>query len=96
MSEPKKDTGITERHIQTILASLITLTIVWMATSVADTNSMLARQDEKIIAIQTQLFDLKSTTANRYTSQDAQKDFRLVDTRLGMIERRLTSLENLK
>lgn len=86
--------SITERHIQTILVGLITLGILWVAQSVSASRTDIARLEEKVNNLQTQIVDIKVSANDRYRSGDAAKDFRIRDARLDILEKRIGNLES--
>lgn len=51
MQQEKPSYGLIEKHIQTILASLITAAILWGSVKLTEYQSQLARFEERMIAL---------------------------------------------
>lgn len=50
-NQPPKSLSALERHVQTILVSLITASIIWGAIKLTEYQSQLARFEERMIAL---------------------------------------------
>jgi septal ring factor EnvC (AmiA/AmiB activator) len=82
-----------ERHLQTILSSIITIGIVWVASSMLDISKEQIRTTEQLAqmkglygALQQQISQIAS---ERYTSNEARKDLAAIEARLQRLEDKL-------
>ncbi len=87
MSE--KRAGI-ERHVQTIMVGLITAGILWMATSVWSTGTVVARMDERVNGIAAQMRQLSDAVRSASDTAMPRSEAR---QRFGDVERRLDNIE---
>ena len=83
--------SVTEKHIQTIMAAIIIGLITWVGVSVTGNAELLATLTERSFHQGTQIEEMRTqlqeATKNRFTRADADRE-------LGVINRRLTVLEN--
>ena len=86
-----------ERHIQSVLAVIMTALIAWVGTSIVDLRGETgALRGEISIAnahIEAVRDQLKQATSERYPSSQALADFRLRDQRIEDNTRRIADLE---
>jgi len=85
-----------ERHWQSVSAVAIIGLLGWNLLTAHQSAVQLAALQESIAGLQARLTDISERTADRYTGEDAEKDFRVRDQilrdhqdRLREIERRL-------
>lgn len=94
----KENKSIFERHLQTGISTLLVGLILWVGTSVTNSREAVARLEEKFIAVESQLSDLKSQVKlgvqDRYFRAEAVKDFTNINSRVDKIERRVHDLES--
>ena len=77
-----------ERHLQTGIQVILVALILWFGQSTLDVKDKVARLEEQIRGLQR---DLSSATTNRYTSDQATRDFEAVANRVTLIERAVES-----
>jgi site-specific recombinase len=89
-----------ERHLQTILSSIITIGIVWVASSMLDisreqirTTEQLGQMKSLYQALQQQISQMAS---ERYTSNEARKDLAAIEARLQRLEDKLEGVHARK
>jgi uncharacterized protein YlxW (UPF0749 family) len=82
-----------ERHFQTILSSIITLGIVWLAASTLDISKEQIRTTEQLAQMKSLYLSLQQqitqSASERYTSNEARKDLAAIESRLQRLEDKL-------
>ena len=88
---------IMERHIQTVLLSVIVAALLWFGSSVVDVREGFARQDEKMISVQAQLAqiqsDLREQSDKYYPKADAEREMTSFRSDIRTLRERVTVLE---
>lgn len=64
-----------ERHAQTLIGIVVASLLGWVGVTVQDLTTTVARMEEKIVSLERQIDILQSNTRDRYTKQDASRDF---------------------
>lgn len=77
-----------ERHLQTGIQVVLVALIIWFGQSTLDVKDKVARLEEQIRSVQR---DLSSANADRYTSQQASRDFESLTGRITTLERSVDS-----
>lgn len=77
-----------ERHLQTGIQVVLVALIIWFGQSTLDVKDKVARLEEQIRGLQR---DFTTATTNRYTSDQAARDFEAVSNRVTLIERAIES-----
>ena len=86
--------SITERHVQTAIAFIMTAVMGWVGLTTSDTAVEVAVLSAQIVALQEQVRELRDGTKDRYTRADALRDFAVRDDVLGGVLSRLDRLED--
>lgn len=81
-------TSLLERHLQTGIQIVLVALILWFGQSTLDVKDKVARLEEQMRGLQR---DLSTATINRYTSDQATRDFEAVSSRVALIERSVES-----
>lgn len=94
---PVRPRPIMERHIQTVLLSVIVAALLWFGSSVVDVREGFARQDEKMISVQAQLAqiqsDLREQSDKYYPKADAEREMTSFRSDIRTLRERVTVLE---
>lgn len=94
---PVRSRPILERHLQTILLSVITAALLWFGGSVVEVREGFARQDEKMISVQAQLAqiqtDLREQSSKYYPKADAEREMSSFRSDIRTLRERVTVLE---
>lgn len=94
--QQQKHAGM-ERHVQTILLSVITASILWFAASVAGLREDMARIQERLAQVTGDLTDathaIKALANNSATKAEHDRDMARVGETLTDHERRLRRIE---
>ncbi|WP_342594538.1 hypothetical protein AAGT95_16760 [Salinicola lusitanus] len=94
---PVRSRPIMERHIQTVLLSVIVAALLWFGSSVVEVREGFARQDEKMIGVQSQLAqiqaDLRSQSDKYYPRADAEREMTSFRSDIRTLRERVTVLE---
>lgn len=85
--------SVLERHFQSALQTVLVGLCGWMAYTVHVNSGELIRVNERIVALQGQIADLKAATGDRYTAAEAVRDFSYRDKRIDGLDARVTTLE---
>lgn len=82
--------SVIERHLQTILSSIITVGIIWLASSMLDVQKEQIRTTEQVSQMRFLYTSLQEQftrlTAERYTAAEAAKDRAATEARLKRLE----------
>lgn len=85
--------SITERHVQTAIAFIMTAVMAWVGLTTSDTAVEVAVLSAQIVALQEQVRELRDGTKDRYSRADALRDFAVRDDVLSGALARLDRLE---
>ena len=79
-----------ERHAQSLLLVIVAGLIGWVGLSISSMGQMIARLEERVTYMTTQISDLKN---GNYTQTDAVRDIGRVDGRIDELSGRVQRLE---
>lgn len=82
-----------ERHVQTILAGIITILLSWVGVTLTDSTSNIARLEERLVSLGREVQMLRNQLGNQYTHRDAEKDLAAIRIRLNEHQERISQLE---
>lgn len=90
--EPPKKTTF-ERHAQSLVQVFIAGICAWMAMTTSNTATEVAVLSERMVAMKIQISRLENGTSNRYTADDAKRDFTIRDEKIKDLQSRVRLLE---
>ncbi len=82
-----------ERHAQTIVGALILAAVLWGGNTLQNVSVEVATLKVEITSLNTQIGLLQGLTSDRYTKQDATRDFRVRDAAMDELKARVRELE---
>lgn len=86
-----------EKHVQTIVVSLVLLLLSWAGWTALDTRERVARMEVQMTNLAVQISAMQGQLAaasdDRYRSSDARRDFTARDERIKELEARVIILE---
>ena len=88
--------SIWERHFQTFIGMAILAVGVWVVDTTQDQTVALAVQTEKIRVLTLRIDRLAALAVDRYTANDADRDFEAVNTALDRLRARMDRIEEIK
>lgn len=77
-----------ERHLQTGIQVVLVALIIWFGQSTLDVKDKVARLEEQIRGLQR---DFTTANTDRYTGQQATREFEALGNRIGTLERSVDS-----
>lgn len=80
------------RNVKNILQAMIIVVLCWVAHSVSESNTQIAVLQVQVSALVEAMKEAKGNVQDRYTSYDAEKDFRSRD---GQIAHNANEIEQL-
>lgn len=90
---------IMETHLQTVLTSVITATLLWVGITVHKSREDLVRLEEKLSSMNNRIstLDLRLIEFQKesYTRTEAAKDFAYVDLKVKQMLNRIETLERI-
>lgn len=90
LAERRTPAGVVERHAQTVMVGLVTIGIIWMSSSISNTNA-----DVKVLTVQNEVMSAQIADLNLLIREDRSKyvPFTVYDEHLREHNRRFTRLE---
>lgn len=89
---PRKTSAL-ERHLQTFILMAALMVLGWVGHSLETGNENAARLDERILAINQSIKELKETAGRVYTRSDADRDFQAVNGQISDLRGRVYAVE---
>ena len=93
----EKESGVIERHGQTVISALILGGIIWTGSTLIEVRESVAVQQMQINALTTDVAEQQrlslERTDERYRASDARRDFGTVNNRMDAFDRRIYGLE---
>jgi outer membrane murein-binding lipoprotein Lpp len=82
-----------ERHAQTIIGGLILAAVLWSATTIQSLSVSVATLTTQVSSLQREINALQGQTVDRYTKQDAARDWSVRDAQIQDHRERIRALE---
>lgn len=82
-----------ERHFQSFIGIIVIGVMGWVGYNVNESAKKIVALDIKVETLQEQIDDIEEGTRNRYTKQDATRDFELRDSNINSLLQRIDRLE---
>ena len=87
-----------ERHLQTVIAFILTALLLWVGSTVNDNSIAIAKISQRMDHFAEELNEIKVTIkevgSDRYTGNDADTDRAIFNERLNRLENRIKDIED--